>query len=555
MSKVTSMSWKNTKLNIVDTPGHADFGGEVERVMSIVDGVCLLVDATEGPMAQTKFVLMKALARGIKPLVVINKVDRESSRVEDVENEVFDLMVNLGATDEQLDYTTIYASGRDGWAQKSMDGPKENMIDLLDAVVDTCPAPQVMDRPDFSMVVTMIEGDTFVGRICTGRIASGSAKVGDSVVALDNAGNKVDSGRITKIMARKGGARMELSGATAGDIVQVAGLAKATVGYTICSPDVKEALPANEIDPPTLVMTFCPNDSPMAGQDKLSTKMTSQMIGQRLMAEAETNIGIKVKQSTERAEAYDVMGRGELQLGILVENMRREGFELGVCPPKVLYKKGEGGERLEPIEEVVVEVDDEFSGPVINKLSERKAIMTDMRPAAELGRTRVSFECPTRGLLGYRNVFFTDTKGSGIMTRAFKGYEDFKGDIDGIRKGVLVSMKTGTSTLYSLDKLQARGVLFINPGADVYPGMIVGEHSRDNDLEVNCVEAKQLTNIRSAGADSKAKLPPPIEYALEEMIPYMQPDEMVEVTPSVLRLRKQYLDSNERKKMTKTKTA
>jgi len=527
----------------------------VERVMSIVDGVCLLVDATEGPMAQTKFVLMKALARGIKPLVVINKVDRESSRVEDVENEVFDLMVNLGATDEQLDYTTIYASGRDGWAQKSMDGPKENMVDLLDAVVDTCPAPQVMDRPDFSMVVTMIEGDTFVGRICTGRIASGSAKVGDSVVALDNAGNKVDSGRITKIMARKGGARMELSGATAGDIVQVAGLAKATVGYTICSPDVKEALPANEIDPPTLVMTFCPNDSPMAGQDKLSTKMTSQMIGQRLMAEAETNIGIKVKQSTERAEAYDVMGRGELQLGILVENMRREGFELGVCPPKVLYKKGEGGERLEPIEEVVVEVDDEFSGPVINKLSERKAIMTDMRPAAELGRTRVSFECPTRGLLGYRNVFFTDTKGSGIMTRAFKGYEDFKGDIDGIRKGVLVSMKTGTSTLYSLDKLQARGVLFINPGADVYPGMIVGEHSRDNDLEVNCVEAKQLTNIRSAGADSKAKLPPPIEYALEEMIPYMQPDEMVEVTPSVLRLRKQYLDSNERKKMTKTKTA
>jgi len=555
MSKVTSMSWKKTKLNIVDTPGHADFGGEVERVMSIVDGVCLLVDATEGPMAQTKFVLMKALSRGIKPLVVINKVDRDSSRVEEVEGEVFDLMVNLGATDEQLDYTTIYASGRNGWATKTFpDGPRENMIDLLDAVVESVPAPKVLDREQFSMVVTMIEGDTFLGRVCTGRIASGKVKIGDTVQALDNDGNKVDSGRITKIMSRKGASKMELTTATAGDIVQVAGLAKATVGYTIASPDVNEALPASQIDPPTLVMTFCPNDSPLAGKDKTSTKLTSQMIGNRLMSEAETNVGIKVKPSTERSEAYDVMGRGELQLGILVENMRREGFELGVCPPKVLFKTEDGGKRMEPIEEVVVEVDDEFSGPVIQKLSERKGVMTDMKPAAEGGRTRITLECPTRGLLGYRNVFFTDTKGTGIMTRAFKGYEEYKGDLDGIRKGVLVSMKTGTSTLYSLDKLQARGTLFLDPGKEVYPGMIIGEHTRENDLEVNCVEAKQLTNMRAAGADAKAKLPPPVEWSLEDVIPYLQPDEMVEVTPSNLRLRKQILDSNDRKKGTKTKT-
>lgn len=554
MSKVTSMAWKKTKLNIVDTPGHADFGGEVERVMSIVDGVCLLVDATEGPMAQTKFVLMKALARGIKPLVVINKVDRDSSRVEEVEGEVFDLMVNLGANDEQLDYTTIYASGRNGWATKTYpDGKRENMQDLLDAVVESVPAPKVLDRSAFSMVVTMIEGNEFLGRVCTGRIASGSVKVGDSVVALDLTGKKVDTGRITKIMARKGAVKMELKTATAGDIVQVAGLSKATVSYTICAPEISESLPAQQIDPPTLVMTFCPNDSPLAGQDKKSTKITSQMIAARLMSEAETNVGIKVKPSEERSEAYDVMGRGELQLGILVENMRREGFELGVCPPRVLYKT-EDGVRLEPIEEVVVEVDDDFTGPVIAKLSERKGLMTDMKPAAEAGRTRITLEVPTRGLLGYRNIFFTDTKGSGIMTRMFKGYEPYKGDLEGIRKGVLVSMRSGVTTLYSLDKLQARGVLFVDPGAEVYPGMVVGEHSRDNDLEVNCVEAKQLTNIRSAGADAKAKLPPPIVYALEEMIPYMQSDEMCEVTPSVLRMRKQILDSGDRKKGTKTTT-
>ena len=422
MSKVTSMSWKDTKLNIVDTPGHADFGGEVERVMSIVDGVCLLVDATEGPMAQTKFVLMKALARGIKPLVVINKVDRDTSRVDEVEGEVFDLMVNLGATDEQLDYTTIYASGRNGWASKSSDpnAPRENMGDLLDAVIENIPAPKVLDRSSFSMVVTMIEGDAFLGRVCTGRIASGSVKLGDTVQALDNDGKKVDSGRITKIMCRRGAVKIDLKVASAGDIIQVAGIGKATVGYTIASPDVTEALPADKIDPPTLVMTFCPNDSPLAGKDKASTKITSQMIAKRLFDEAETNVGIKVSASTERSEAYDVMGRGELQLGILVENMRREGFELGVCPPKVLYQKAADGSRLEPIEEVVVEVDDEFTGAVINKLSERKGVMTDMRPAAEVGRTRISLECPTRGLLGYRNIFFTDTKGSGIMTRAFK---------------------------------------------------------------------------------------------------------------------------------------
>jgi len=554
MSKVTSTTWNGVKINIVDTPGHADFGGEVERVMSIVDGVCLLVDATEGPMAQTKFVLMKALARGIKPVVVINKVDRDTSRVDDVETEVFDLMCSLGATDDQLEYTTVYASGRDGWASLTYpDGPRENMIDLLDTIVKTVPKPKVLERPEFSMVVTMIEGDTFLGRICTGRISSGSCKVGDPIQCLTKEGVKLESGRITKILARKGTGKVELTNARAGDIVQIAGLAKATVAHTICAPGVEEPLPAQPIDPPTLAMTFCPNDSPLAGKDKASSKLTSQMIRDRLMTECENNVGITVQPSEERSEAYDVMGRGELQLGILVENMRREGFELGVCPPKVLYQKGDNGERLEPIEEVVVEVDEEYSGAVINKLSERKAVMTDMSPAAEAGRTRITLECPTRGLLGYRSIFFTDTRGTGIMTRAFKGYEPYKGDLENIRKGVLVSMKTGATTVYSLGKLQPRGELFCGAGVEVYPGMIIGEHSRENDLEVNPIEAKQLTNMRAAGSDEKVSLTPPREFSLEEMIPYMMQDEMVEVTPTTMRLRKQILDSNLRKRATTTK--
>jgi len=553
MSKVTSTTWEGVKINIVDTPGHADFGGEVERVMSIVDGVCLLVDATEGPMAQTKFVLMKALARGIKPVVVINKVDRDTSRVEDVETEVFDLMCNLGATDEQLEYTTVYASGRDGWATLQYpDGPRENMQDLLDTIVKTVPKPKVLEREQFSMVVTMIEGDTFLGRICTGRISSGTAKVGDPVQCLSKEGQKLETGRITKILARKGTGKVELQVARAGDIVQVAGLGKATVAHTICSPDVSEPLPAQPIDPPTLAMTFCPNDSPLAGKDKASKKLTSQMIRERLDMECENNVGITVQPSEERSEAYDVMGRGELQLGILVENMRREGFELGVCPPKVLFQTGEKGERLEPIEEVVVEVDEEFSGAVINKLSERKAIMLDMAPAAEAGRTRITLECPTRGLLGYRSIFFTDTRGTGIMTRAFKGFEPYKGDLDSLRKGVLVSMKTGPTTVYSLGKLQPRGELFVGAGVEVYPGMIIGEHSRENDLEVNPIEAKQLTNMRAAGSDEKVQLTPPRKFSLEEMIPYMMQDEMVEVTPTTMRLRKQILDHNMRKRSTKT---
>jgi len=539
MSKVTSMAWKGIKCNIVDTPGHADFGGEVERVMSIVDGVCLLVDATEGPMAQTKFVLMKALARGIKPLVVINKVDRDTTRVEEVETEVFDLMVNLGASDEQLDYTTIYASGRSGFAVKDWPASNpSNMNDLLDAIVETIPKPTVLDREAFSMVVSMIEYDAFLGRICTGRIASGSISTGESIQSLDRGSTKSDSGRCTKIMCRKGAGKVELKTARAGDIIQVAGLAKATVGHTICDPSINEAIEAPAIDPPTLCMTFCPNDSPMAGKDKKSTKLTSQMIKERLFTECENNIGITVKESEERSEAYDVMGRGELQLGILLENMRREGFEIGVCPPRVLYKKDDGGARLEPIEEVVVEVDEEYSGAVIAKLSDRKGQMTNMGPAAEAGRTRITLEVPTRGLLGYRSIFFTDTRGSGILTRAFKGYEPYKGDLENIRKGVLVSMKTGDTSLYSLGKLQARGELFVGPGVEVYPGMIIGEHSRENDLEVNAVEAKQLTNMRAAGSDDKVSLPPPRQFSLEEIIPYMQPDEMVEVTPTTMRLRK-----------------
>ncbi|KAJ1488599.1 hypothetical protein T484DRAFT_1654101 [Baffinella frigidus] len=525
MSKVTSMSWGDVKLNIVDTPGHADFGGEVERVMSIVDGVCLL------------------------PVVVINKVDRDSSRVEEVETEVFDLMCNLGATDSQLEYATVYASGRDGWATlKWPGGEKKDMADLLDTIVKSVPAPKVLEREEFSMVVSMIEGDAFLGRICTGRISSGTCKVGDQVIALDQSGKKIDNGRISKIMSRKGTGKVDLTVGRAGDIIQLAGIGKATVAHTICAPSVTEALPAASIDPPTLAMTFCPNDSPMAGKDRATTKLTSQMIKERLANECENNIGITYKMDADRTEGYEVCGRGELQLGILIENMRREGFEIGVCPPKVLFQKGPNGEKLEPIEEVCVEVDDEYTGVVIAKLNERKGMMTNMVPASETGRTRIELDAPTRGLLGYRNIFFTDTRGSGIMTRAFKGYEPYKGDLMNVRKGVLVAMKPGVSTMYSLGKLQPRGTLFVGEGVDVYAGMILGEHSRENDLEVNAVEAKQLTNMRAAGSDEKVFLTPPRLFSLEEIIPYMQPDEMVEVTPTNIRIRKQYLDAGERKK-------
>jgi len=546
MAKVTSTTWKGCKINIVDTPGHADFGGEVERIMSMIDGVLLLVDAAEGPMAQTKFVLMKALRRGLRPIVVVNKVDKESSRISEVESDVFDLFASLEATEDQLDFPVLYAAGRNGWADKSLTGPRENMDALLDTILSHVPVPE--PRPEFALVVTMIAHDTFLGRLLTGRISSGSVKVGDSIQALAQSGEKADSGRITKILFRKGqGGVEELASATAGDIVQLAGLSKATVTDTICSPELTEPLKTIPIDPPTVCMTFSPNDSPLHGRE--GTKLTSQLIWDRLLKETENNVSIQVKRSEEKGEAFEVYGRGELQLGILIENMRREGFELAVSPPQVVYRV-EGGRKLEPVEEVTMEVDDEYTGAVVNKLTARKGIVLDMRPSSEKGRTRIKMSVPSRGMLGYRSIFFTDTRGSGILTRLYLEHQEYLGDIDHMRKGVLISMASGVTTQYALNELEPRGVLFLGPKVAVYNGMIFGEHSKDSDLEANPTKAKHVTNVRSNdGKDEFVQLSPPRQYNLETAMSYIQGDEILEVTPLSIRMRKRELDSDRRLKL------
>jgi GTP-binding protein len=549
LAKATSVLWKDIRINIVDTPGHADFGGEVERILNMVDGVLVLVDAAEGPLPQTKFVVAKALKRGFKPIVVINKVDRSDARPTQVINEVFDLFAALDATDEQLDFPILYGSAKQGWMGTSPEGPNDQgMTPLFDLVVRHVPAPTVEDGP-FRMLATILEADPYLGRILTGRITSGSLKPNQSVKALSREGTLIEQGRITKILAFRGLERTSVEEAAAGDIVAIAGLEKANVSDTIAAPEVEKAIAAQPIDPPTLAMTFRVNDSPLAGTE--GDKVTSRMIRDRLFREAEGNIALRIKESDEK-DAFEVAGRGELQLGILIETMRREGFELSVSRPKVVMSRAENGDLLEPIEEVVIDVDEEHSGIVVQKLSERRGDMTEMRPSGG-GRLRLVFHVPTRGLLGYQSELLTDTRGTAVMNRLFHAYAPFKGDIPGRRNGVLISTDQGEAVAYALWNLEARGPMMIEPGWKVYRGMIVGEHTRDNDLEVNVLKGKKLTNIRTTSKDEAVRLTPPIRMTLEKALAYIADDELVEVTPKSIRLRKKLLDANDRKREERTR--
>ena len=547
LAKCTSVVWKDTRINIIDTPGHADFGGEVERIISMVDGVLVLVDASEGPMPQTKFVLAKALKLGLKPIVVINKVDKPDQRAYEVQDEMFDLFSILDANEDQLDFPTLFASAKGGWAAEHPEGPKESMAPLFDKIVEHVPAPTVEEGP-FRVLATTLEANPFLGRLLTGRIISGVAKANMPVKALARDGSVIEMGRITKLLAFRGLERQPVDEAQAGDIVALSGLQKATVADTICAPEVTEPIQSQPIDPPTLAMTFSVNDSPLAGQE--GDKVTSRMIRDRLMREAEGNVAIHITESASK-DAFEVAGRGELQLAVLIENMRREGFELSISRPRVLFKTDPAtGQRLEPIEEVVIDVDEEFSGAVVDKLSQRKAELQEMRPSGG-GKQRLVFHCPSRGLIGYFGEFMTDTRGTGIMNRLFHSYAPYKGPISARRTGTLISMETGAAVAYALWNLEDRGPMFIDPGDKIYVGMIIGEHSRGNDLDVNPLKGKQLTNMRASGKDEAVTLTTPIRMSLEKALAYISDDELVEVTPESIRLRKRYLDIHERKRHSK----
>jgi GTP-binding protein len=551
LAKATSILWHDVRINIVDTPGHADFGGEVERILNMVDGALVLVDAAEGPLPQTKFVVTKALKIGLKPIVVINKVDRPDARPSEVANEVFDLFAALDATEEQLDFPLLYGSAKQGWMASAPTGPNDQgMAPLFDLVVRHVAPPTVEEGP-FRMLGTILESNSYLGRIVTGRIFSGSIRPNQPVKVLDPNGALVESGRVTKVLAFRGLERAPVEECFAGDIVSLAGLPEATVAHTLCAPEVTEPLPAQPIDPPTLAMTFRINDSPLAGTE--GDKVQSRIIRDRLLREAEGNVALRISESTEK-DSMEVAGRGELQLGILIETMRREGFELSVSRPKVLFQQGDGGELLEPIEEVVIDVDEQHSGVVVQKLAERKAEMVEMRPSGG-GRTRLIFHAPTRGLIGYHGELLTDTRGTAIMNRVFHVYGPHRGDITGRRNGVLISNDQGDSVAYAMWNLEDRGPMMIEPGWKVYRGMIVGEHTRENDLEVNVLKGKKLTNIRTHSKDEAIRLTPPIRMTLEKALAYIQDDELVEVTPKSVRLRKKLLDPNERKKDEKRKEA
>jgi GTP-binding protein len=548
LAKCTSVEWEGVRINIIDTPGHADFGGEVERVLSMADGVILLTDAAEGPMPQTKFVLGKALKQGLRPIVVINKVDRPDGRPDEVVDEVFDLFAALDANEDQLDFPVLYASGRNGWCDDSLEGERKDLSALFRLVVKHVPQPQVDFDAPFSMLVTLLESDPFLGRVLTGRVTSGVAKLNMAVKALSLNGEQMETGKLTKLQSFHGVERVPVQEAVAGDIISIAGMSVTSVADTICDPAVKQPIQSTPIDPPTMSITISVNDSPFAGME--GSKVTSRMIRDRLMAEAETNVAITVNE-TEGKDAFEVGGRGELQLGVLIETMRREGFEMSVSRPRVLYRV-ENGQTLEPFEEVMIDVDEEYCGTVVEKVSLRKGNMTDMRPSGG-GKTRITFLAPSRGLIGYQSEFLTDTRGTGVMNRLYHSHQPYKGDLPSRRNGALISTDQGEAVAYAIFNLQDRGVMFINPQDKVYSGMIVGEHSRDNDLEINVLKGKQLTNMRASGTDEAVRLVPPRILTLEDMISYIDEDELVEVTPLNLRLRKIFLDANERKKHSRMK--
>jgi GTP-binding protein len=545
LAKCASVVWKDTRINIVDTPGHADFGGEVERILNMVDGALVLVDAAEGVLPQTKFVVGKALARGIHPIVIVNKVDRQDARPDEVHTEIFDLFAALGASDSQLDFPMLYASGRNGWADPTLDGPRKDLSALFDLVLSHVPSPTVKRDAPFAMVASILEYDNFLGRVLTGRVEQGTGRINMQVKVLRQDGSVVETGRLTKLLSFRGLDRVPVEEVEAGDIIAVAGLSDSTIPDTIGAPELTAPLEAIPVDPPTLAMTFRINDSPLAGRE--GKKVTSRQIRERLFRESEGNVAIKVTDSNE-TDAFEVAGRGELQLGVLIEQMRREGFELTIGRPRVLTRRNpETNEREEPMEEVLVDVDEPYTGIVVEKLARRKGDMRDMRPSGG-GKVRMTFNIPSRGLIGYHNEFLTDTRGTGIMNRLFAGYGPWKGPIEGRRAGSLISTEAGEAVQYALWYIQERGTMFVSPGEKVYQGMILGEHSRESDLEVNPIKEKKLTNIRAAGKDEAMLLIPPRKMSLEQAIAYVEDDEFVEVTPSAIRLRKRFLDPNERKR-------
>ena len=545
LAKCASVIWRDTRINIVDTPGHADFGGEVERILNMVDGAIVLVDAAEGVLPQTKFVVGKALAQGIKPIVVVNKVDRQDARADEVHTEVFDLFAALGATDEQLDFPMLYASGRQGWADEELEGARKDLAPMFDLVLRHVPAPTLDPDAPFAMVASILDYDNFLGRVLTGRVEQGTARLNMPLKVLRSDGSVVETGRLTKLMSFRGLDRVAVDMVVAGDIIAVAGLTDATVPDTVGSPDLAEPLHATPIDPPTLAMTFRVNDGPLGGRE--GKKVTSRQIRDRLLRESEGNVAIKITESNE-SEAFEVAGRGELQLGVLIETMRREGFELTIGRPRVLTRPNpETGQKEEPMEEVLVDVDEPYSGVVVEKMSRRKGVMQDMRPSGG-GKVRLTFHIPSRGLIGYHGEFLTDTRGSGVMNRLFSGYGPWSGPMEGRRNGSLISTEGGEAIHYALWYLQERGTLFVNPGDKVYEGLILGEHSRESDLDVNPIKEKKLTNVRASGKDDAMLLIPPRRMSLEQAISYIEDDELVEVTPAAIRLRKRHLDPHERKK-------
>ncbi|WP_230291352.1 translational GTPase TypA [Croceicoccus sp. Ery5] len=544
LAKPTSIVWEGLRINIVDTPGHADFGAEVERILSMVDGVILLVDSAEGAMPQTKFVTGKALALGLKPIVVVNKIDRPDGRADEVLDEIFDLFVSLDANDEQLDFPTLYASGRNGYASTDIEARSGDLTAMFELIRDHVPSPGLDEEAPFSFLATLLDRDNFMGRVLTGRVQSGTIKVNDPIRALDADGKVIETGRASKLLSFRGLERVPVEEARAGDIIALAGMEKATVSNTIADPAVTKPIAAQPIDPPTLAMRFSVNDSPYAGRE--GDKVTSRMIRDRLNREAETNVAIRVTESADK-DSFEVAGRGELQLGVLIETMRREGFELGISRPRVIFATDEDGNRTEPYETVVIDVDDEYSGTVVEKMQRRKADLTEMRPSG-VGKTRIAFSAPSRGLIGYHGEFLSDTRGTGIMNRLFEKYGPYKGPIEGRQNGVLISNATGEAVGYALGGLEERGILFVSPQEKLYEGMIIGENAKPDDLEVNPLKSKQLTNFRSTGKDDALRLTPPTRMTLEQAIAYIDDDEMVEVTPQNIRLRKALLDPHERKK-------
>ena len=547
LAKCTAVNWTDYKINIIDTPGHADFGGEVERVLSMVDGVLLLVDSVEGVMPQTKFVLTKALKLGLNPIVVINKADKPEARVDGVLDEIFDLFVALDANENQLDFPVIYASGKEGWAVKDLAQEKNNLDDLLNLIIKHVPKPQIEAEKPFAMLATILEADNYLGAVLTGKVYAGKANINMPVKSLNLAGETVERSKLTKLFTFSGIKKVPVEEVVAGDIITIAGMPNSSVADTICDVAVEQPIHTTPIDPPTMEITLSVNNSPFAGLD--GDKVTSRAIRDRLIKEANINVSITYKESDEK-DAFIIGGRGELQLGVLIENMRREGFELSVSRPRVLLKKDENGKVLEPIEEVVIDVDEEFSSTVIDKLQQRKGSLAEMKPSGG-NKSRLIFHVPSRGMIGFQGEFLTITRGSGVLNRVFHDYDEFKGDVNKRKNGVLISMSQGEAVSYALNNLQDRGILFVIPNDKIYTGMIVGEHNRSNDLEINVMKSKQLTNFRAAGKDDAVKIAPAKKLSLEQMIAYIEDDELVEVTPNYLRLRKKFLDSNERKRQNK----